>query len=139
MFKFDSLKCSNFTFFLNYTFSMVEENFQIWLSEMSQSGLILLFLSMIPSPPLKKFLKFDLQNARKWFNFTFFAKQQQLVVGAEHIWQDQTHSKEISAKLTSIRIHCYECYFHLSKMAHFVHGTHISSGQLWRQNLWRQI
>ena len=58
------------------------------------------------------------------------AKQQQLVVGAEHIWQDQTHSKEISAKLTSIRIHCYECYFHLSKMAHFVHGTHISSGQL---------
>ncbi len=43
-----------------HTVTMVEENFEIWLSETHQNDLILLFSGVvIPSPWLKKILKFD--------------------------------------------------------------------------------
>ncbi len=51
----------NFTvFWSNHTFIMVEENFEVWLSKTLQKGLILLSSGVIiPSPWLKKILKFD--------------------------------------------------------------------------------
>ena len=39
---------------------MVEENFEIQPSEKHQNGSILLILLIIPSPWLKKFLKFNI-------------------------------------------------------------------------------
>ena len=46
-----------YLFFHNNTFTMVEENFEIWHSETLQNGLILLLsFILIPSPWLKKIL-----------------------------------------------------------------------------------
>ena len=52
----------------NYPFTMVEENVEIWLSEMLQNGVILLF-AVNPSPWLKEILTFDFLNAPEWSNF----------------------------------------------------------------------
>ncbi len=47
-------------FFHSHTMTMVEESFEIRLSETLQNGLILLCsVVVIPSPWLKKILKFD--------------------------------------------------------------------------------
>ena len=63
--KFDSLKRLRIVLFYflseSYTFTMVEEHFEIWLLAMPMDSLILLFYFaiIIISPWLKKIMKFD--------------------------------------------------------------------------------
>ena len=54
----------------NY-FTMVEENFEIWLSETLQIGIIVLLFHII-SPWLKKILKFDFLKRSRLRVFYYF-------------------------------------------------------------------
>ncbi len=62
----------NFTVFWDsHTFTMVEENFEIWLSETLQNGLILLNYFYVHHGR-RKFWYLTFRNAPKWPNFTDF-------------------------------------------------------------------
>ena len=65
---------------------MVEENFKIRLTETLQDGLILLFsVIVIPSPWLKKILKFDFLKRLRMAQFLHFYHNHTFTMAEENV------------------------------------------------------
>ena len=80
--------------FDNYYFTMVEEIFEIWHSEMLQIGLILLLFDNYTSPWLKKILKFDFLKRSRLNFFLYLEKNLEIVSIQFCIRRDPTPSRK---------------------------------------------